>query len=234
MTPLCIHHDDRATLPQRGPDAKSRIVSVALAAVLGALIIACSGTSRAAQVQPTENAAPSRPAAQAARPDDPEIAALVQLADQATRQAQSVAPGAALQQLSIIWGTGRVVVRFTNPRATEEITVEVPAAGVPAARWPTGSMMVSPLATGRPRPALPLAALRVPPSAAAQALQQHWPGVRVTGVMLVLEEGGELAWYVGGEVADGAVHGKVRDATSTFELVGPGRPVQRPRTQRHE
>src|SRR5918996_1005620 len=103
MTPLRIRHDDRATPPQRGPDAKSRIVSVALAAALGALIIACSGTSRAAQVPPTENAAPSRPAEQAARPDDPEIAALVQLADQATRQAQRVAPGAAFEQLGIIW-----------------------------------------------------------------------------------------------------------------------------------
>lgn len=209
---------------------KSRIFPVALAAALGALIIACNGTSRAAQVQPAENTAQSQPADQVVQPQDPEIAALVQLADQATQRAQSVAPGATLRQLNIIWGTGRYVLRFANPTATEEIMVDVPAVGVAATMWPTGRTTVSPLANGQPRPALPLAALRVPPRAAAQAMQQYWPGVRVTGLMLVIDEDGELAWYVGGEVTEGALNGRVLNSTGAFEPLGPGRPVQRPRT----
>lgn len=209
---------------------KDRLLPVALAAVLGVLIIGCSGTSRAAQVENAEAAALSQPTGQALQAQDPEIVALTQLTDQATQRARSVTPDARLQQLTIMWSNGRTIYRFTNAAATEEIVVEVPSVGVASTQWPTARQTVSPLADGRPRPALNLSALQVAPAVAARALEQYWPGIRVYGLTLVNAEDG-LAWYVFGDVADGVVSGRVSNATGTFEALGPGRPVRPPRTQ---
>lgn len=189
---------------------KSRLFRLALLAALSALITACGNIISAAS--------PSQ---------DPDVATLVRLSGLATQRAQSVAAGATLRQLDIDPGSGRHIFRFTDAAATQEITVVAPTAQTPPEQWEVESLTVSPL-VGRATAAIDPAALRLGPGAVAQAMQQYRRDARVRTLTLV-DAGGQLVWYVFGEVAEGNISGKVSNATRTFELLGPG-PAQRPPT----
>jgi hypothetical protein len=186
---------------------KSRLFQFALLVALSVLITACGSIAGAAPGPDSE---------------------LAGLGARAAQRARSVVPDATLRQLDIDWGSGRHIFRFTDAPATQEITVVMPTAEMPSDQWQVMSTTVSPLAIGHARAAVNLDSLRVEPAAAAQAMQRYRPGAQVRTLTLV-DEGGQLVWYVFGAVAEGDISGKVSNAARTFQPLGPS-PVQRPPT----
>jgi hypothetical protein len=127
--------------------------------------------------------------------------------------AQEEAPGAVLVQ--IVTDLNATTFRFTDAAATKEVNVDIPGISAPSTQWKVSINLVSPF-LGRPEPGIKLSVLKVGPQHVAQAITLHWPGCKLTNLLLNLE-GDNLVWLAYCDTADGQLAtGSMDNQTGVF------------------
>ena len=127
--------------------------------------------------------------------------------------AQKEAPDAVIVEIVTDFNTTTVL--FTDAAATKEVSVYVPGIGAPPAQWKV-SINLDSLFLGRPEPGIQLSVLKVGPQRVAQAITQHWPGCKLSHVILYLE-GNNLVWLAFCDTAEGLAAGSMDNQTGVFQ-----------------
>ena len=144
---------------------------------------------------------------------DPDAVKLVAMSEQAMQLVREKTPDAVLHQIDTDLQT--TIFRFTDRASTQEISVLVPAAGVPPGQWGVEVNSRTPL-VGNTSPGLALQRLRAGPLRVAQAIFDHWPGCTIRGLTLYLENN-KLTWVAFCNTPEGVASGSVDVETGTFQ-----------------
>jgi hypothetical protein len=143
---------------------------------------------------------------------DADVASLVAAGEQAAQLVREKTPDAVLHQIDTDLHT--TTFRFTDKASTQEISVLVPAAGVPPGQWGVEVNPRTPL-VGNMSPGLNLHSLRAGPNRVAQAMSGRWPGCTIRGLTLY-DENDKLVWAAFCNTPEGVVSGSVDGATGVF------------------
>ena len=144
---------------------------------------------------------------------DPDAVKLVAMSEQAMQLVRGKTPDAVLHQIDTDLQT--TTFRFTDRASTQEISVLVPAAGVPPGQWGVEVASRTPLVSNT-SPGLALQRLRAGPLRVAQAISGHWPGCTIRGLTLYLEND-KLTWVAFCNTPVGVASGSVDGETGTFQ-----------------
>jgi hypothetical protein len=144
---------------------------------------------------------------------DADAASLVTASEQAAQLVPNKTPDAVLHQIDTDLHT--TTFRFTDRASTQEISVLIPAAGVPPEQWIVEVNSRTPL-VGNVSPGLPLQRLRAGPTRVAQAISGHWPGCTIRGLTLYLEDD-NLTWVAFCNTPEGVASGSADGATGIFQ-----------------
>jgi hypothetical protein len=153
---------------------------------------------------------------------DPDVPALVTMAEQ-SRRAQQVAADATLRQ--IIVDLEMVTFFYTDATATQEFVVKVPVAGGPTGPDRLTVEITDPTVAhyvGRPVIDLKLNNLRIGPDRVEQAITQHAPDCDFSHLVLY-PDGDVLTWVAFCAMSDGLVSGWMDNQTGVFhpEVLAP-------------
>lgn len=208
-----------------------RLAVMLLLTALSAVLAACGRLTAAASVPVSPGSGPVGVASPGSR-----NAGLAQLAGQALSIARVAAKDALLRQIDIVWNSQEHIFRFTSAalstgmRANGEIDVVMPRPGTPPTQWSVVPPSMSPLVTSaRIAGALDLAALKITPEVAIQALLRQWPKATPKVATLASQGamGTTLIWYASGSLGGGDVSLTIRNATGKVNVPLPN-PVQPP------
>jgi hypothetical protein len=143
---------------------------------------------------------------------DADVASLVAASERAAQLVREKTPEAVLHQIDTDLHT--TTFRFTDKASTQEISVVIPAAGVPPEQWVVEVNSRTPL-VGNMSPGLNLQSLRAGPTRVAQAIAGHWPGCTIRGLTLY-NENDHLTWVAFCNIPEGVVSGSADGETGVF------------------
>jgi hypothetical protein len=143
---------------------------------------------------------------------DQDILTLVKTSVQAAQIAKKQTPGPILHQIDTDLKT--MTFRFTDKGATREITVFIPAIGIPPEQWTTEVNERTPL-VGNTTPGLNLDRLRFGPTYVAQMVFRHWQGCTLRSLTLY-SENDHLTWVAFCNTAEGVITGTLNGESGVF------------------
>lgn len=143
---------------------------------------------------------------------DQDVGKIVDLSKQAAQLVRKKTSAPILHQVDTDIKT--FTFRFTDKEATEEISVFVPAVGIPPEQWTIEVNARTPL-VGNTTPGLDLGKLRIGSNRVAQAVFAHWQGCTIRGLTLY-SENDHLIWVAFCNIPQGVVEGAMDGESGVF------------------
>ncbi len=141
-----------------------------------------------------------------------DLVKLVETSVQAAQIARKQTSDPILHQIDTNLKT--ITFRYTDKGATKEISVFIPASGIPPEQWTTEVNERTPL-VGNITPGLNLGRLKVSPNNVAQMVVGHWPRCTLRGLNLY-SENNHLIWVAFCNTGEGVVTGTMDGESGVF------------------
>jgi hypothetical protein len=166
----------------------------------------------------------SAPAAAPTGTPDVAVAQLNGMAGQALLLAQKTLPGAVLRQIDS--DAFQTVFIYTDPGATQQITVLVNSPGTPVDQWQAAAAPRLSLIDASEQP-LDLKSVKISLSRAAQIVSLFWPGCLISTLSLYTQNN-QPSWLGFCKTADGMMAGQVDAQTGNLRVITTATPIVMP------